>query len=863
MSEMSQKETLKRIDKIFKHVEEEEREYNWNNAIKLLEKAKKIIINSNLTEVKAEVYYKLGEIYQITAEFEKTENTILEHFHLSILNFQKAHNIFKDLKMEGKINASKGFINFLNYIISSGEEEEQDLLKLAKECFNKASLIFLKKGDSVDSLKMKILESRALDLIIGEKLIRIDEHTNFIELTVEYEDLIKRIWDEIKKQPIISENYIYQFFISIMDFSNWIITYLPVEIFNIKKFINYIQDKIKEIINFFESSRKIAGLFYAYAIYSYLNLLFVVHFINSQSEQKKYLNIAQKWLQKGENLLPKINGNASLAVFYYTRYTSAFFLISLGYFTKEFKKILEDFDLCIDSISLCFPKIAIAHMTFYGAFSFIVGALNRSIPNMQRIDFTKKALNLIESLREVSVVKDRNYKIFNFTKDIYLCAVNAILGDAIKENKENIRYLEASFEIFDRISDYRNPKIENTYFYYHGFLWTASRTGILLAKNSSNLLKKVDLYLKAIDFLFESKKMIVAITQIENLFLIGNSYYKVGILTNDDKILNKSYLSYIDAIDYCKNKGYFNLLGSAYVNLAQIDDRLGNFSSAALNYKKAIDSFDKAILTLTYTNLGKKIEKIKNYVQAWNIIEIAKSYHKNEDHSNAQLNYEQASKILSSLHEYKYESHFYSAWAMLEKAENLSKQNKHQEAAATYLVSRNKFQEAIENLKINLNKRKSSKEKERISKLIQVTELRANYCSARYQIETARLESKRGNHTLAAELYNKASSIFENLCQVFKIQYEKQELMAIYYLCKAWEHMEQANLEQRSSSYAIASNLFEKACNNFPETRMKKLSLGNSLYCSALEFGSLFDKTPNLEEKINYYKKIKMFLREA
>ncbi|NVM05254.1 MAG: hypothetical protein HWN67_23245, partial [Candidatus Helarchaeota archaeon] len=285
--------------------------------------------------------------------------------------------------------------------------------------------------------------------------------------------------------------------------------------------------------------------------------------------------------------------------------------------------------------------------------------------------------------------------------------------------------------------------------------------------------------------------------------------------------------------------------------------------SAAENYKKALESFDHALMTFTYLKLGKKIEKLKNYMKAWNLIEIAKSQHVKEEHSNAQLNYEQASHILSNIREYNFEASFYSAWALLEKAELLSKQNKHQEAAATYLVSKSKFDDAIEVLNSKLNKRISMKIKDRVSKLILVAEIRETYCSARYQIETARIESKKGNHLLAAELYNKSSSLFEKLIQTYRIGREKDELEAIFYLCKAWESMERADVQQDPTLFTIASDLFKQASKIFPDSRLKKLSIGNSLYCSALECSAKFDKTSELKEKINHYKKIKMCLRES
>ncbi|MFX0133419.1 MAG: hypothetical protein ACFFDN_07235, partial [Candidatus Hodarchaeota archaeon] len=147
--------------------------------------------------------------------------------------------------------------------------------------------------------------------------------------------------------------------------------------------------------------------------------------------------------------------------------------------------------------------------------------------------------------------------------------------------------------------------------------------------------------------------------------------------------------------------------------------------------------------------------------------------------------------------------------------------------------------------------------------LIQVAEFKVTYCIARQHIESARLESKKGNHLVAAELYNNAGTLFENITQTLTTKREREELKAIFYLCQAWENMERADVEQKPSLYGVASDLFKDASMHFPESRMKKLSIGNSLYCSALEFGSRFDQSIDLIEKTDYYKKIKMYLRES
>ncbi|MFX1450932.1 MAG: tetratricopeptide repeat protein [Promethearchaeota archaeon] len=865
MADLSQEEAIKQIDGLFQKAEEEEHKYKWNYAINLLKQAEKISLDNKIKKVESDINYKLGVIYQIAADFEDTKEKILEFLQLSILHFTNALDVFKEQNNEAKVNASLGFINLLQYISGAEKGKEELFLETAKNYFKKAKEIFLEAGKSSDSLKMKILESKSLSLFISERLIRIDEGVDLKELTLESQRLIQEIWDQIKTQQDFPEIYLYSYLKSIHEFSNWITHFLPAENIDLKQYLINNITRFEEFINIYENSIKTLCLFYAYSFYSWNHASFATYYANYQSEQIKYLKKAQLFLSKGEELLPRIKAHSPLVLFYYTRFTSAIFLRDKGESTREFEYILEDVNLCVKSAALLFPSAMGAHNIFYAAGVFLVGAFNRSSPEIQRINLAKKIQELLEFLKkEIPVMKDPSYKIFHLLYNCELCMVNSILGDLVKEEKEKDEYLQIASEIFSKIADFETTKINNTFFHYQGYLFCVTRAGLLLAKNSSKISEQVNYYERTIELLKESKKMIVALFHIENLFFIGDSYYEIGRLTNDDKILEESSsAAYKDAIEYCKNKGYYNLVGSGYINLARIEDRLGNYLYAAENYQKALDSFDSAIKTLTYDELIKEIVILKNYVKAWNMIEIAKSYHAKEDHENAQVNYEQASVILDQIKEYKFEAPFYSAWAVLQKAEKLSKTNKHLEAATTYLTAQEDFRQVGEFLKTYLENGLSPEERYKISRLIKVAEIRKTYCTARYQLETARLESKKGNHILAAELYNKASSLFEYLCKTFIIKREKNELTAIFYLCKAWQNMERADVEQRSSLYSVASELFEKASDIFSNSKMKKLSLGNSFYCSALENGSLFDKTNNLEEKINYYKQIKMHLRES
>jgi len=863
MTELSKEKLEEKLETLLNDAIKEEKRGNWEDSIAILDKIKKICIDNNNEKLEAVVTYKLGEIYHISSHFEKVRGRILHNINLAIKNFQRALIIYRKLAFKSKIKACQGFLNFIQYVFGLEEEKSEYFIESANKHFKKAKTGFSKKRNKEEFYKLAILESRALSLIIGEKLIQVNTIPSIHKLILENRKLLTKIWNYIKNKDDFSEIYTYHFLKSIIDLSSWIIAYCPIDECDIK---NYILDTIKdfeEILSIFKERNKKLLLFYGYTIYSYLNLSYARYFAENQFEQKKYLKTTQKWVSEAENILPSIKSNQILGIYYYTKYTTAFSLTSLGYFAKNFKKVLIDLNYCIATGSLSFPKISIAHILLDASSAFLDIAFSNFTPDKLRLDFVHNALDLINlPTDQLSLIHEPRYKIFNMNYKSQLVAANALLGDYSEDIDKKSNYIRIASRNFNDLMEYEYHNIDKTIFYYTKYLFYASRTGIILARNSKNKKDKIEYYQKTTIFLLKSLELVFAHSYIENLFLIGDTLFEVGKLTNDDQLLKKAYSSYIDAIEYCQNKGYQNLVGTAYINLAQIEDRLNNYISAAENYKKAIDSYERAVLHLSYTKSVKKIEKLMNYLKAWESIEIAKSHHLKEDHIKAQFFYAKASKILRNLREYKFEAPFYAAWGKLEEAEELSKQNKNKEAVKSYLEAKNNFEEAIETFQ-EFSKKHTHEDKKRISKLIEVAKVRVIYCEARYMIENARLEGKVGNHNAAAELYSKSGNLFEKLCQKFKIKREKDELTAIFHLCKAWENLERAEAQQDPSLYTIASDLFKDAEKIFPEVKMKKYSIANSQYCIALAFGILFDNSSDLKDKINYYRKIKMFLRDS
>ncbi|MFX0002311.1 MAG: nitrilase-related carbon-nitrogen hydrolase [Candidatus Hodarchaeota archaeon] len=142
-------------------------------------------------------------------------------------------------------------------------------------------------------------------------------------------------------------------------------------------------------------------------------------------------------------------------------------------------------------------------------------------------------------------------------------------------------------------------------------------------------------------------------------------------------------------------------------------------------------------------------------------------------------------------------------------------------------------------------------------------EIKVDYNDIWEQIENARILEKNGDHLGAAERFSCAASQFKDLCSHVILEQDKEELNAIYYLCKAWECMELAEEYDNPDKFVEAVELFNKASEHFIDNKAKSLALGNSAFCQALELGSKFDKTSETSIKAEYYPKIKMMLRNA
>lgn len=390
-------------------------------------------------------------------------------------------------------------------------------------------------------------------------------------------------------------------------------------------------------------------------------------------------------------------------------------------------------------------------------------------------------------------------------------------------------------------------------------IYRANKTKADIVKDKEEKIQHLEVAIEAqknnIKYAIESDKVYLAAK-----LRLGLLYEELGILTTEEKPLIEAREFFLSVIEDASEKGYDYYSAACYEYIARLEDRLGNHMTSAESYKKAQNAHIKSLQTIEYKPLKDRVnEKIK-YAKAWYFIENAKVYHKGEQHLKAKENYEKASDILKTLPNFNYEAAYYGAWISLEEAEDLSKREKYDEAIESYEKTRDLFDNAVYTIRFIRKNVRRSKE---LKKLEKVAKVRMNHCSARINLDEARILGKRGEHIVAAEKFKIAASQFRDICILYKIKRERAEIEAIYHLCKAWENMELAENYEDPEKFAEAAKLFAKASDFFTESKLKYLADGNSNFCIALEEGCKFDQSHDIEVKRGLYPNVKLILRKA
>jgi hypothetical protein len=296
---------------------------------------------------------------------------------------------------------------------------------------------------------------------------------------------------------------------------------------------------------------------------------------------------------------------------------------------------------------------------------------------------------------------------------------------------------------------------------------------------------------------------------------------------------------------------------------AQSYDMMGEFQKASERFVGASEGYRTA--GRSYPDLKQLYEDYAVYLQAWGEIERARYYHSRQDSALAGKCYEKAASIHASTTRWNYLATNYAAWAILEKAEDLSRAEKCEESIRAFEDASSKFAVSKKALSQRLPTIEDQEEVLMVRKLERGADVRRGYCAARTCLEEARILQRRGDPFGSSERYKVAVERFQDLSKELESDLDKNECQFTIALAKAWNVMAKAEAEESSQLYQEASGLFNEAKDLSQGDRGKLLAEGHSRFCRALELATSFSDTgdlalspsvnQNLDGAANYYTK--------
>lgn len=376
-----------------------------------------------------------------------------------------------------------------------------------------------------------------------------------------------------------------------------------------------------------------------------------------------------------------------------------------------------------------------------------------------------------------------------------------------------------------------------------------------LEKAVSNMETCIDFFEKHVASFPARRELLALLGSYETeLGSILNQLYQA---TGEKEILKKLVETYQDAVRFNKDANLPTRVAEAYWQTAVIYDRLGDYLESADNFESASKQFELGAHDTP--QLSSFYADYVTYMQAWSCIERAKYSHEREEYSKSKDDYDRAAASLNSSRSWIYLAPNYSAWAHLEHAEGLSRNDQSQESIHAFKEAAKLFSQARKSIEAKQDEIAGLDEKEFAFKLIEASNLRDDYCLVRILIEEAKNLYASGDCASSGEKYAIAAKKLEKIVQTTEIEAEVKELYSMIYMCQAWQKMSVADEMADPSLYAEASLLFAKAKESSVKKRTAMLAAGNSSICRALELGANYKSTGNA---ILYYE-AKHFMESA
>lgn len=311
-------------------------------------------------------------------------------------------------------------------------------------------------------------------------------------------------------------------------------------------------------------------------------------------------------------------------------------------------------------------------------------------------------------------------------------------------------------------------------------------------------------------------------------------------LTNESEYLRKAIEASQKAIESASKVDMFSRIAESHWKIAREEAILGEHMEAAESFRRSSESYEKAVEKIP--QLKEFYQEYASYMRAWSEIEMAKHHHAEKRHGDAMKHYEKAAELHNATERWSYLAPNYEAWAMVERAEQLSRTEQTQEARDLFQQASKLFSEAKKSITNELKTIKTAEERLISENLIKASDNRYEYCHGRADLEDARILNRRGNYSASSKRYNMAVEKFQKVMNELEHESDRRELLPIIYLCQAWEKMMMAEARASPELYFKAAEYFELAWKHATDQSTSYLAQAHNSFCRALETGTRFER---------------------
>ncbi len=337
----------------------------------------------------------------------------------------------------------------------------------------------------------------------------------------------------------------------------------------------------------------------------------------------------------------------------------------------------------------------------------------------------------------------------------------------------------------------------------------------------------------------------------------GDILVQLFHLTRDADIAQRAVEAYENAIGRFTRFEQTGPTAAVQWKIARTQDYTGSYDQASQSFGKAARDYRSAAKKIL--GLSSAYEELASYMEAWSQIEDARLKHDGELYLQASENYARAAAILQATRSWDYLSSHYTACSLLERGEALGREEKQGASVEAFSSAISGFHEAEVKLQDNIREGPETLEKHELKDWLDITKGRERYARGRLELEEARVLDKKGDEEESSKKYREACDTFKRLVPEAPNEQSRREIETLALFCEAWGTMKQAEAEASPQLYTEAADLFMRAKDLTTRKRFRPLALANAYLCKALEAGTMFRRTRDIQ----LYGQIKKQLESA